>query len=51
VLAAVQAAEVGVAELVIVLVKSFQTDAAMRGAATLVGPDTLVLSLQNGLGH
>jgi 2-dehydropantoate 2-reductase len=51
VLAATQAAEVGVAELVIVLVKSFQTDAAMRGAAALVGPDTLVLSLQNGLGH
>ncbi|PLC43024.1 2-dehydropantoate 2-reductase [Ralstonia pickettii] len=51
VLAATQAAEVGVAELVIVLVKSFQTDAAMRGATALVGPDTLVLSLQNGLGH
>lgn len=51
VLAATQAEEVGVAELVIVLVKSFQTDAAMRGAAALVGPDTLVLSLQNGLGH
>ena len=51
VLAATQAAEVGVAALVIVLVKSFQTDAAMRGAAALVGPDTLVLSLQNGLGH
>ncbi|MET3445153.1 2-dehydropantoate 2-reductase [Ralstonia sp. 1138] len=51
VLAATEAAEVGVAELVIVLVKSFQTDAAMRGATALVGPDTLVLSLQNGLGH
>ncbi|RQS65347.1 2-dehydropantoate 2-reductase [Burkholderia sp. Bp8963] len=49
--ATTQAAEVGVAELVIVLVKSFHTDAAIRGALTLVGPDTLVLSLQNGLGH
>ncbi|MBW9104906.1 ketopantoate reductase family protein [Paraburkholderia phenoliruptrix] len=43
--------EVGPAELVIVLVKSFHTDTAIRGALPLVGPDTLVLSLQNGLGH
>lgn len=49
--AANQASEVGAADLVIMLVKSFQTDAAMRGALPLVGPDTLVLSLQNGLGH
>ena len=39
------------AEVVIVLVKSFHTDAAIRGAQALVGPETLVLSLQNGLGH
>jgi len=44
-------AEVGTVDLVIVLVKSFHTDAAMRGALPLVGPETLVLSLQNGLGH
>ncbi|EDZ99154.1 2-dehydropantoate 2-reductase [Burkholderia sp. H160] len=43
--------EVGAAEVVIVLVKSFHTDAAIRGAQALVGPETLVLSLQNGLGH
>ena len=43
--------EVGIADLVIVLVKSLQTEAAMRGAMSLVGPDTTVLSLQNGLGH
>ena len=43
--------EVGAADLVIVLVKSLQTEAAMRGAMALVGPGTLVLSLQNGLGH
>ncbi|KUY96320.1 2-dehydropantoate 2-reductase [Burkholderia territorii] len=49
--ATTQAAEVGAADLVIVLVKSFHTEAAMRGAPELVGPDTLVLSLQNGLGH
>ncbi|MEC5408559.1 ketopantoate reductase family protein [Paraburkholderia sp. MPAMCS5] len=49
--AATQASDVGVADLVVVLVKSFHTDAAMRGALALVGPGTLVLSLQNGLGH
>lgn len=49
--ATTQAADVGVADLVIVLVKSLHTEAAMRGAQALVGPDTLVLSLQNGLGH
>jgi 2-dehydropantoate 2-reductase len=43
--------DVGPVDLVIVLVKSFHTDSAMRGALDLVGPETLVLSLQNGLGH
>lgn len=41
----------GVADVVVVLVKSFDTRAAMEGARALVGPDTAVLSLQNGLGH
>jgi 2-dehydropantoate 2-reductase len=49
--AATQAAEVGHVDLVVVLVKSFHTDSAMRGALDLIGPDTVVLSLQNGLGH
>ncbi|MGY6126520.1 ketopantoate reductase family protein [Paraburkholderia strydomiana] len=44
-------AEVGPVDVVIVLVKSFHTDQAMRGALALVGPETVVLSLQNGLGH
>ncbi|AIO35851.1 2-dehydropantoate 2-reductase family protein [Burkholderia cenocepacia] len=44
-------AEVGPVDLVVVLVKSFHTDSAMRGARDLVGPETVVLSLQNGLGH
>ncbi|MBY4866452.1 2-dehydropantoate 2-reductase [Burkholderia sp. Bp9017] len=44
-------AEVGPVDLVVVLVKSFHTDSAMRGAVDLVGPETVVLSLQNGLGH
>lgn len=49
--ATANAAEAGVAELVIVLVKSFQTRDAMYAARSLVGPETAVLSLQNGLGH
>jgi 2-dehydropantoate 2-reductase len=42
---------IGVADLVIVLVKSFHTAEAIRSALSLIGPDTLVMSLQNGLGH
>ena len=41
----------GTVELVIVLVKSFHTAQAMAAALSLLGPDTAVLSLQNGLGH
>lgn len=49
--AATDCAGLGVMDLVIVLVKSFDTRSAMQGALNLVGPDTVVLSLQNGLGH
>ena len=41
----------GPADLLIVLVKSFHTADAMRSAVSLLGPQTVVLSLQNGLGH
>ena len=49
--ASTAAAQVGVVDLVVVLVKSFHTAEAINGAMALVGPNTLVLSLQNGLGH
>ncbi len=39
------------ADLVIVLVKSFHTDAAIEGYKQVVGDNTIVMSLQNGLGH
>jgi 2-dehydropantoate 2-reductase len=42
--------EVGQAELVALFVKAPQTEAAIRGALPAIGPSTLVLSLQNGLG-
>lgn len=50
-LAATGAAGMGPVDLVIVLVKSFHTHEAMASALEMVGPDTMVLSLQNGLGH
>lgn len=43
--------EVGVCDLVIVLVKSFATEAAMKNYVALVGEDTSVLTLQNGVGN
>jgi 2-dehydropantoate 2-reductase len=50
--ACTSAAEVGiVADLVIVLVKSYHTRDAIRAAAPIIGPRTVVMSLQNGLGH
>ena len=43
--------EVGIVDLAIVLVKSFHTREVITSAKSIVGPDTVVLSLQNGLGH
>ena len=37
-------------DLLIVLVKSFDTRAALESAARLIGDDTLILTLQNGVG-
>ncbi|HMS06488.1 MAG TPA: 2-dehydropantoate 2-reductase [Burkholderiaceae bacterium] len=45
------AAQTGSVDLVIVLVKSFHTREAILSATAIVGPRTVVLSLQNGLGH
>lgn len=42
---------IGPADLVVVLVKSFHTREAILQAAGIIGPDTAVMSLQNGLGH
>ena len=49
--AATDCAALGTMDLVIVLVKSFHTRAAIESALNIVGPGTVVLSLQNGLGH
>jgi 2-dehydropantoate 2-reductase len=49
--ATTNALSLGTVDCVIVLVKSAQTHQAMMASMSLLGPDTTVLSLQNGLGH
>ncbi len=49
--AALSCAELAPVDLVIVLVKSFSTGEAIAAAGPLLGPQTVVMSLQNGLGH
>ncbi len=44
------AVEVGVVDLVIIATKAMHVEAAALSAKTLVGPDTMVLTIQNGLG-
>jgi 2-dehydropantoate 2-reductase len=45
------AAEAGPCELVIVATKVIDIEAAVQAAAPMIGPDTLVLAIQNGLGN
>lgn len=42
---------IGIVDLVVVLVKSYDTETVVREATPVIGPDTVVMSLQNGLGH
>lgn len=49
--ATTDAKTVGVVELAVVFVKSIQTIEAMEENISLIGPDTMVLSLQNGYGN
>lgn len=41
----------GTADLVLLFTKVFHTDTALSGAKHLIGPETHVLTLQNGLGN
>jgi len=43
--------QLGVADLLIVFVKCYHTETALRQAAPMIGPNTIVLSLQNGWGN
>ncbi|GHT79623.1 2-dehydropantoate 2-reductase [Spirochaetia bacterium] len=49
--AAASSASVGIADLVLLFVKSIQTEQALRDNISLIGPKTVLLSLQNGLGN
>jgi len=48
---AYSAENIGVMDIVILMVKATQTDSAMEGAKSCIGPDTVVATLQNGLGN
>ena len=48
---AYSAENIGVMDIVILMVKATQTDSAMEGAKNCIGPDTVVATLQNGLGN
>lgn len=43
--------EIGTSDLIIICVKSYDTEAATKNAKAIVSNDTLVLTLQNGLGN
>jgi 2-dehydropantoate 2-reductase len=49
--ATTEPAAVGPVDLLIVFVKCYHTEAAVRGADSMIGPETAVLSLQNGWGN
>lgn len=41
----------GQADLILLFTKTFHTDAALEGVTRIIGPETHVLTLQNGLGN
>lgn len=45
------AAKVGPVDVIINFVKCYHTEAAVRSAVPMIGPETMVLSLQNGWGN
>lgn len=49
--ATTEVATVGATDLVLICVKGYDTAAAAQAARALLGPETLVLTLQNGLGN
>lgn len=49
--ATTNAADAGVCDILIVVVKSTQTVGALNGAKCCIGPETVICSLQNGLGN
>ena len=48
--ATIDAASVGICDIVLVVVKSYDTASAVQTLEPLVGPETIIVSLQNGIG-
>ena len=48
---AYSAADIGIMDIVIIMVKATQTDRVMESVMSCIGPDTVIVSLQNGLGN
>ena len=46
-----QPSSLGVVDLLLVFVKCYHTEAAVKSALPIIGPNTIVLSLQNGWGN
>src|SRR3989338_2671687 len=46
-----EAKEIGVADLIIICVKSYDTDSAVKAVKEIIGNETAVLTLQNGIGN
>ena len=49
--ATLDAKEAGICDLLVVATKAMDTEAGVKNAAPMIGPDTLVLTIQNGLGN
>ncbi len=49
--ATLDAGEAGVCVLVVVATKGYDTEAAVKNAGPMIGPETLVLTIQNGIGN
>ena len=48
---AYSADDIGIMDIVIFMTKTPQLDAALKGAAPCIGPETVLVSLMNGLGN
>ena len=48
---AYSADEVGIVDILILMVKCTQTEAALSSAQSCIGPETVIVTLQNGLGN
>lgn len=49
--ATVNPSEVGIVDLAIVFVKAYASNQAIEDAKSMIGPDTILMTLQNGLGN